>query len=514
MCKNISKKFVFGECIIVVMSTLVIFACSEFQKPAAQGPYLATGIKICEVDTQSAIIWTRLTQNKKRFGKDRPIPIVNYKNPKTAESSNPHVDMLLPPDFIPVVEFPNGSTVDNLEGSVPGSPGEVRVLYKAADESDWQAAQWQKVDTKRDFTTQFHLTNLMPSTAYQLKVESRSVKDRKKGHTVNGHFRTASLPDTPARVVFTVTTGQAYNDQDDPGGGYKIYRNMLKLNPHFFVHTGDAVYYDGVFFYDGLAKSLDLARWHWARTYSIPTNVEFHRQVASYFMKDDHDTWMDDCWSTIETKYMGDFTFKQGQKVFLEQVGMGNQTYRTIRWGKNLQIWLVEGRDYRSPNTMPDGPDKTIWGEEQKEWFKRTVKDSDASFRVLISPTPIVGPDREAKNDNHSNKGFTNEGNELRSFMADQKNMVVICGDRHWQYVSVDDETGLREYSCGPASDKHATGWSNDIRLPEHRYLNVVGGFLEGSVEHQNRKPILIFRHYSVDGKVLNEDRFEGKEQM
>ncbi|MBT3602679.1 MAG: hypothetical protein HN521_06380, partial [Candidatus Latescibacteria bacterium] len=28
----------------------------------AEGPYQATGIKICEVDQNSAIIWTRLTR--------------------------------------------------------------------------------------------------------------------------------------------------------------------------------------------------------------------------------------------------------------------------------------------------------------------------------------------------------------------------------------------------------------------------------------------------------------------
>ncbi len=33
---------------------------------------------------------------------------------------------------------------------------------------------------------------------------------------------------------------------------------------------------------------------------------------------------------------------------------------RTFRWGKTLQIWLVEGRDYRSPNNMPDGPEDPV----------------------------------------------------------------------------------------------------------------------------------------------------------
>jgi alkaline phosphatase D len=319
---------------------------------------------------------------------------------------------------------------------------------------------------------------------------------------VEGGFKTAPSPYESERVVFTVSTGQAYPDQDAVGGGFRIYDAMLKLDPSFFVHTGDILYYDR------LAKALPLARWHWARMYSLPTNVEFHRQVASYFIKDDHDTWMNDCWPTQKTRFMGDFTFEQGLAVFREQVPMGDRTWRTFRWGRNLQIWLVEGRDYRSPNTMPDGPDKTIWGKEQKEWFRRTVNESDATFRMLISPTPIVGPDRKNKHDNHSNKDFEHEGDEIRQFISKQKNMYVICGDRHWQYVSVDKDTGVREYSCGPASDEHAGGWSNDRRYPEHRYLNVTGGFLSVTVDRLQGKPTVIFRHHGVDGDVLNEDRF------
>jgi alkaline phosphatase D len=184
---------------------------------------------------------------------------------------------------------------------------------------------------------------------------------------------------------------------------------------------------------------------------------------------------------------------------------MGEKTYRTIRWGKDLQIWLVEGRDFRSRNPEPDGPEKTIWGKEQIQWFKSTVEASDAAFRVLISATPVVGPDRTNKNDNHSNAGFTYEGDMLREYMAGLGNMVSVCGDRHWQYVSKDLKTGLLEFSCGPGSIAHAGGWSNDNKLPEHLYLNVTGGFLEGSVERKNGEPILVFRHYSPDGELNHE---------
>lgn len=480
----------------VCLVPVAILAALWIPAQAKGGPYFATGIKICEVDATSAIIWTRLTRDAAREGKDRPLPVVRYKDPKTGSIVENRRGR---PDLEPVVEFPNGSTIDTIEGAVPGAVGEVRVRYKTAGAGQWQTTAWKATAANRDFTAHFPLKGLEPATAYELLVESRS------GQTVEGRFRTAPLPGQSARVVFTVVTGTACPDQDAPGGGYKIYAQMLKLDPSFFVHTGDIIYYDR------LAKTAALARWHWQSMYSLPTDVEFHCQVASYFIKDDHDTWMNDCWPTMKTRFMGDFTFKQGQAIFLEQVGMGNTTIRTIRWGKDLQVWLPEGRDFRSPNDMPDGPDKSIWGKEQKEWFKRTVQASEATFRVLISPTPLVGPDRSNKADNHANKQFAHEGNELRSLIASQKNMYVVTGDRHWQYVSVDSKTGLREYSCGPASDEHAGGFSMDQRQPEHRYLNIVGGFLAGTVERVDGKPTLTFRHYSVNGKILNEERLPMK---
>jgi alkaline phosphatase D len=377
----------------------------------------------------------------------------------------------------------------------------VRVNYKPAGAAQWEVTPWRDVDQGRDFTVQFRLQGLAPATQYEVRVESRS--GQTAGQSLNGRFQTAPAPTQPARVVFTVSTGQAFGDQDHDAG-YYIYPAMLKLDPSFFVHTGDIVYYDR------LAKTIGLARYHWQRTYSRPTNVAFHRQVASCFIKDDHDVWVNDCWPTMDDKgYMGDFTFKQGLAVFREQVPMGpGKTYRTYRWGQDLQVWLPEGRDFRSPNPMPDGPEKTIWGAEQKAWFKRTVQASDATFRLVVSPTPIVGPDRNNKADNHSNKAFTHEGNEIRRFIAAQKNMAVICGDRHWQYMSIHPTTGVREYSCGPASDKHAGGWKqSDYRADYHQFLAVKGGFLSVTIDRVDGKPTATFRYHDVHGAVRYEDK-------
>ncbi len=459
-----------------------------------EGPYLATGIKIGEITQNSAIVWVRLTKYPERVGKGAPMPDFQYKNSKTGELTS----RTGRPDASPIVTYPEGYTINNIQGATPGSEGNVRLKYKAKDGQKWVQLDWHAVNPPRAFAYQFELSGLTPGKEYELLVEASPLNSKTVSSSIEGRFKTAPAVDVHAAVNFIVVTGTSYPDVDSEKG-YKLYPSALKLHPDFFVHTGDIVYYDA------MAKTADLARWHWDRMYSFPNNIEFHRQVPGYFIKDDHDTWMNDAYPGMKTKFMGEFTFKQGQQIFLDEVPMGDKTYRTIRWGKDLQIWLPEGRDFRSDNTAPDGPQKTIWGKEQMEWFKRTVKESDATFKVLISPTPIVGPDRGNKNDNHANIGFKYEGDMLRKFISEQKNMVTVCGDRHWQYISKDAESGLLEFSCGPGSNAHAGGWKQEDKLPEHIYLNVVGGFLEGSVSQTGGKPALIFRHYNPDGKLLNE---------
>ena len=200
-------------------------------------------------------------------------------------------------------------------------------------------------------------------------------------------------------------------------------------------------------------------------------------------MKDDHDTLKNDCWPG---QTYGDLTFEQGLDIFREQVPMGEKTHRTYRWGKDVQIWMTENRDFRSPNRMQDGPKKTILGAKQKAWLKKSITESDATFKFVITPGPIVGPDKKGKADNHSNANFAFEGQELRDFLSQQKNTFVICGDRHWQYCSKDPKTGLLELGCGPINDEHKFGGNPGRKTEFHRYFSGKGGFLGITVKEDN----------------------------
>ncbi|MDE2725817.1 MAG: hypothetical protein OXI59_20815, partial [Gemmatimonadota bacterium] len=178
-----------------------------FANSYGSGPYQATGIKICEVDQTSAIVWARLSKDPQRIDKSHPRPTVRYRNPETGELERRQGRRTMKP----VVLFPDGSDIYTIEGAVPGTLGDVRVRYAVEMSDDWKSTPWRAVDPNRDFTRQIKLTDLKPGTRYQIEVQSRAETD---GQMVSGRFRTAPSVDQSARVVFHVSTCQAYGDQD------------------------------------------------------------------------------------------------------------------------------------------------------------------------------------------------------------------------------------------------------------------------------------------------------------
>ena len=464
----------------ILLVSMLLTLCNE----KASASEMAMGFRVGEVTQDSAIVWTRVTQEKQR----------NWDGHREPQKREPRVDKYMPSK----VKY------EDREGAVVGADGQVRVTYwrndvKGAPKS---LTDWKTVQANKDYVHQFQLKGLDAGANYSLLVECRDSDSDRISAKVSGEFRTPAPVDQWQNVSFTVVTGQSYWDLDHREG-YHIYPAMGKLNPDFIVPTGDTVYLDSE---SPRARTVELARYHWHRMYSLPRHVEFHRRVPGYWEVDDHDSWCNDCWPTMTAKWMNPLTFEQAFDIYREQVPMGDQAYRTIRWGSGLQIWIVEGRLFRSPNKMKDGPEKTIWGKKQLEWLKRTITESDADFRVLISPTPIVGPDRGSKADNHANEAFQFEGDHFREWTKESglKNFYTCCGDRHWQYMSIDPMSGLREFSCGPASDKHAGGSpERDEQIqPFHR---VKGGFLSVSIWKESRTPSIAFRHHDVHGNVVHE---------
>jgi alkaline phosphatase D len=114
----------------------------------------------------------------------------------------------------------------------------------------------------------------------------------------------------------------------------------------------------------------------------------------------------------------------------------------------------------------------------------------------------MVGPDRLNKSDNHSNAAFATEGREMRAWFAKHlpDNFFVICGDRHWQYHSIDPATGVHEFSTGSSSDAHSAGTPGFNKL-YHQHHRVKGGFLSVTANAGG----ITFRHHNEAGQPVYE---------
>ena len=59
--------------------------------------------------------------------------------------------------------------------------------------------------------------------------------------------------------------------------------------------------------------------------------------------------------------------------------------YRAVRWGRLLEIFILDTRQYRSANSEPDGPAKTMLGAAQKRWLLDGVTASTALWKVAAT---------------------------------------------------------------------------------------------------------------------------------
>lgn len=468
------------------------------EEPATlDAPFLANAMRNSWADQDSIVLWTRTTAQPEMVS-DGPrfIEISNRDSSKLAQIRDQ--------EELHRAQLPEGVKLEEMFGACPGAPGEVRLTYfPTLQRKSAVQTEWVPTSADHDFTAQWKIEGLKPNKEYSAVIEARPIDGDALTAVIRGSFKTAPAVSQSKNLRFCVTTCHDFLRRDDAMAGHKIYPAMSKMKPDFVVHAGDIEYYDKP---DPWAMTLPLMRFKWGRIFALPSNRDFYQRTTSYFLKDDHDTLKNDCWAG---QMYGSVSFAEGVRLFNEeQFPSLSPRYTTVRWGRDLQVWFLEGRDYRSPNTMPDGPEKTILGQTQKEWLFETLAESDAKFKLIFSPTPVVGPDRKNKKDNHANDTFVYEGNQIRKALGDVDNVIVLCGDRHWQYASTGSENGLWEFGCGPGSEKHQLGWKKGDERPKHRFLRVAGGFLSGELKYRDAASTLTLRHHKVTGEEVSEFEF------
>ncbi|HET6952120.1 MAG TPA: alkaline phosphatase D family protein, partial [Acidimicrobiales bacterium] len=248
---------------------------------------------------------------------------------------------------------------------------------------------------------------------------------------VVGHLRTPSRQRGDVSFVWSGdTAGQGWGI-DESRGGMRIYETMRQLTPDLFVHSGDTIYADGplqesVPLRDGtvwrnlvtpekakVAETLAEFRGNF-RYNLLDANVRrFNADVPVIAQWDDHETANN--WYPGETLTDARYTLTdastlaaRANQAFHEYFPTTQthqepgRVYRKLSYGPSLDLFVIDLRTYRAPNSANDqavaGDATAVLGERQLAWLQRELATSQATWKVICSDMPVglVVPDGAA----------------------------------------------------------------------------------------------------------------------
>jgi phosphodiesterase/alkaline phosphatase D-like protein len=332
-----------------------------------------------------------------------------------------------------------------------------------------------------NFTAQALVSELLPGTSYVYEVWFETAAGRSASET--GTFRTAPNPGTRAAVSFIWggdLGGQTHCRQAD--GGYRIFEPMLAFHPDFFVANGDMIYADndcpargpvpgwtnipGGFpaVSDPSVDWQDRARVeevyvaHWLYNRADPSFQALMRAVPMYVQWDDHEVindfgapWPVYPASPDRPGYPN--IVQAGRKTFFDfhpltqNPDEPDRIYRSYRWGRDVELFIIDARSYRSDNRQADTPEnaKTMLGREQLEWLEAGLTTSTATWKIVSSDVPISAPTgsesigrdafaNQAGSPAAARTGFEAELIELLRSLdaANVRNLVFVVTDVHF----------------------------------------------------------------------------------
>jgi alkaline phosphatase D len=324
-----------------------------------------------------------------------------------------------------------------------GAEGEVAVrLTSAAGDG---ATAVLTLTRRGDFTGRRVLSGLKPAMRYAWEA-------RGAGATVRGEFVTAPAPDARAPVRFLWSGDLGGAGLCRPvDGGYRILRTMARLKPDFFLFVGDTVYADvrcdkpGVVPGAGFVAAT-LAEFRARHRYQREDAAmqELLRATSVYAIWDDHE---------VRNNFAGptEPRMPTGRRAFLEYWPIAppdeepTRLYRKFRWGRLLEVFVLDTRQYRSANTEPDGPGKTMLGAAQRRWLVDNVAASTAAWKAIVSSVPLSIPTGSPKQrDSWSSAsvfgtpqdggtGFAMERDAMLRQLRERgaKNLVFLVADVH-----------------------------------------------------------------------------------
>jgi len=332
-------------------------------------------------------------------------------------------------------------------------------------------------------------------------------------------------------------------------GGYRVYQQMRRHSPDFFIHSGDQIYADNPIkpelkTDDGkvwknlttegkakVAQTLDDYRANFAYNLLDEHKRGFAAEVPFLVQWDDHEVRNN--WYPGQIIGIDDYTVKSAsllaahaRRAMFEYNPMrfssedAERVYRRIAYGPDLDVFMLDERSYRGPNSPNRQPrldgDAAFLGAAQLAWVKRSLLQSSATWKLIASDMPIsiVVPDLNpdvpkgtfeawANAENGPPAGRELEIASLLSFIKNNaiKNVVWVTADVHYpaafrytpEKAAFTEFDPFWEFVAGPINAGTFGPGQMDMTFgPDIKFVGVPEGM------KQNRSPFEGLQFYGI----------------
>jgi alkaline phosphatase D len=339
-----------------------------------------------------------------------------------------------------------------------------------------------------DLVVQVQVTGLRPATRYRYQFAP----------DVYGAFETAPPTNTRASVRFAVS-GDA-DATPGPSGQprfnrFEVYGRMAAERNDFNINLGDTIYSDSELAGAAVARTVP-ERWgKYKLGLAFPALQRLRASAGLYSHWDDHEFVND-----FSKPEHGEEIYAAGVKAFTDYAPVAKPSsatglYRSFRWGRNLELFFLDERSFRSakatrvcggdlaptaPQAVRDAfatlapalrnpvspactaaindPSRTMLGARQYAAFTKAIKASTATWKVIVNEVPIqqyyaLPYDRW--------EGYAAERERLLRFLqANVKNVVFLTTDTHGNLVNevcyttfgTPEGSGMWEVVTGPVA--------------------------------------------------------------
>jgi phosphodiesterase/alkaline phosphatase D-like protein len=343
-----------------------------------------------------------------------------------------------------------------------------------------------------DLTVRAKVDRLRPATTYSYVFVQGGAR------STLGTFTTAPSSTTGRPVQFAISgdADATPGPNGKPGfNRFEIYGRMAREKNAFNINLGDTIYSDSEIGGSPVARTVAEKWGKYKLGLALPALRKLRASAGLYSHWDDHEFVND--FSRAEND---NTLYAAGVQAFTDYAPVAKPSttglYRTFRWGKNLELFFLDERSFRSakvttrcsgdlaptaPQAARDGfaalapglrnpvspaclaaiddPSRTMLGARQYAAFTKAIKASRATWKVIVNEVPIqqfyaLPYDRW--------EGYAAEREQLLRFLqANAKNVVFLTTDTHANLVNevryktlggAPESSGMWEVVTGPVA--------------------------------------------------------------